>query len=1020
MWKTINAGTTWRAIFEDQPAYSIGCITLDPSNPEIVWVGTGENVSGRHVGWGDGVYRSRNGGQTWENMGLKKSEHIGKILVHPRDGNTIFVAAEGPLWASGGARGLYKSNDGGQTWRVALEIDEDTGITDVIFDSTNPDILYAAAYQRRRHVWALLSGGPGSGIYKSTDCGETWRRISEGLPENDMGKIGLAVSPATPEIVYATIEANKEERGFYRSLNRGESWEKRNAYISGGTGPHYYQVIEASPQTPGLVYQMDVFIHITRNGGESFDILETGTEKHSDNHALWIDPDDDAHFLAGTDGGLYESFDQGKTWRHFPNMPLSQFYRLALDSSEPFYNILGGAQDLGTLFGPAQTSNVEGVRNQDWYVPLGADGYHVAFDPQDPNTFYLEYQVGSLFRYDRRSDELIDIQPQPGQGDPPERWNWDTPILVSPHNPHRLYVGSQRIWRSENRGDSWLALSGDLTQNQNRYECAMMGRIWSVDAGYDTYAMSYYNTITCLSESPIQEGVLYAGTDDGLIHISEDSGQGWQTVAPLPDVPEGTFISAVKASQHNADTVFAIANNHQMGDFQPYIFVSEDRGRSWQSIRGDLPDGTILWALEQDHECANLLFLGSEFGLYVTANDGENWQKLKGNVPTIPFRDIKLQRRDHDLVGASFGRGFFVLDDYRPLRSLADVVSKGEETLFPVRDAWWYVPSIPMQARGQPALGSTSFAAENPPFGATFTYYLPNKVQSAKEIRHEAEKELWNAEGDIPFPGWQELEDEALDSEPMVLLIVHNHLGEPIRTIKGSVEEGLHRVNWDLRLPPPDRTSLLKPKFVYPWQEQPIGPLTTPGRYSVTLHVISGQACKQVGSPQSFLVKPVPTTDTNTDFEEVTSFQHQTSNLVRQIEGATAEIDRARDRIRHMQAALIETPRADINVKVRLNKLEIKLAALRKQLLRDPVRLRFDEPAVPSIYDRATRVMYGHWYTRQTPTETHCVNYKIASTELTNVIETLSILIEQDLPTLEDELEAANAPWTPGRRLPRL
>ncbi|MEQ9169254.1 MAG: glycosyl hydrolase, partial [Fulvivirga sp.] len=381
LWKTTNSGITWTPVFDAQSSYSIGTVTIDPNNPKIVWVGTGENVSGRHVGWGDGVYKSTDGGSTWKNMGLKKSEHIGKILIDPRNSNVAFVAAEGPLWSSGGERGLYKTKDGGKTWQRTLQIDENTGVTDIEFDPSDPNTLYAAAYQRRRHTWSLLAGGPKSGIYKSTDNGDTWKQVTTGLPKADIGKIGLAVTEADPQLVYATIESDNKNKGFYRSTDKGESWTKQNSYTSGGTGPHYYQEIEASPQNPDLVYQMDVFLHVTRDGGKHFNYLGTGREKHSDNHALWIDPKNGNHLIAGTDGGLYESYDEGTTWRHFPNLPISQFYKLSLDNFEPFYNVVAGAQDLGTLIGPSRTMNVEGVRNQDWYVPLGADGYEVAFDP---------------------------------------------------------------------------------------------------------------------------------------------------------------------------------------------------------------------------------------------------------------------------------------------------------------------------------------------------------------------------------------------------------------------------------------------------------------------------------------------------------------------------------------------------------------------------------------------------------------------------------------------------------------
>ncbi len=534
LWKTTNSGITWTPVFDDQPSYSIGCVTVDPQNTETVWVGTGENVSGRHVGWGDGVYRSRDGGRSWQQMGLETSEHIGKILVDPRNSNVVLVAAEGPLWAWGGERGVFRTEDGGETWEQVLEVDENTGATDLEFDPSNPDVVYAAAYQRRRHTWALLAGGPSSGIYKSTDNGATWREVTSGLPQGDMGKIGLAVTPADPGLVYATIEANDKEKGFYKSTDKGESWTKQNSYISGGTGPHYYQEIEASPTKPDLIYQMDVFLHVTRDGGQTFDYLTTGHEKHSDNHAMWIDPENGNHLIAGTDAGLYETFDEGATWRHFPNLPISQFYKLGLDNSEPFYNIVGGAQDLGTLIGPSRTLNAEGVRNQDWYVPLGADGYSSHFDPEEPHIAYMEYQQGVLYRLDRRSEEVIHIQPQAAPGDDPERWNWDSPMLISPHDNTRLYFCSQRVWRSDNRGDSWTALSDDLTTNTNRYELDFMGRVWSVDDLYDNGAMSKYATITAITESPVTEGVLYTGSDDGLIHVTEDGGQSWRKAGALP------------------------------------------------------------------------------------------------------------------------------------------------------------------------------------------------------------------------------------------------------------------------------------------------------------------------------------------------------------------------------------------------------------------------------------------------------------------------------------------------------
>lgn len=1016
LWKTTNSGITWSAVFDNQSSYSIGTVTVDPNHAETVWVGTGENVSGRHVGWGDGIYRSTDGGNSWKNMGLKRSEHIGKILVHPDNSDVVLVAAEGPLWAAGGDRGVYKTTNGGESWKLVLEIDENTGVTDLEFDPTNPEIVYAAAYQRRRHTWALLAGGPKSGIYKSSNTGDSWRKITQGLPSADMGKIGLAVTPASPNLVYATIEASNAEKGFYRSLDKGESWEKRSSYTSGGTGPHYYQEIEASPVNPDLIYQMDVFLHVSRDGGKTFDYLETGREKHSDNHAFWIDPHNGSHLIAGTDAGLYESFDEGAKWRHFPNLPISQFYKLGLDNSEPFYNIVGGAQDLGTLIGPSRTMNAEGVRNQDWFVPLGADGYDSHFDPEDPNIAYMEIQQGLLHRYDRRSEEVLNIQPQAAPEDHPERWNWDSPVLISPHNHKRLYFGSQRLWRSENQGSSWTPISEDLTTNTNRYELEMVGRVWSTDALYDNGAMSKYATLTSITESPQQEGVLYTGSDDGMINVSEDGGESWRKSGALPQVPSRSFINDLEASPHDANTVFAVADAHKFGDYRPYLFISTDRGRNWKSIAGDLPDGTIVWVIKQDHKDENLLFIGTEYGVYFSYNKGINWIKLKGGVPTIPFRDLELHERDDDLVGATFGRGFYVLDDYSALRNISKAVGEEANTLFSVRDAWWYVPNVPMQAKGMPTLGSTYFVGDNPDYGAVFTYYLADLPKTAKAERQEAEKALRKDNASVPFPGWDKLWEEDNDGSPEVLLLVRDEAGNPVRWLEGTTSKGLHRTSWNLRLPAPNPVNLTVPAFRPPWAGDAVGPMVAPGNYSVELFVAHNGELVTQGAQQTFTVKAVPTAAAGTDFGAVADFQRQTSDLMRQTSAAGRKLSEANNRLRHLTVALKQTPKANTEHFNQLTNLRKRLAYLRAELWGDPVRQRFNESTTPSISGRVGGIAYGHWETRQTPTETFQDDLKIATKEFSMFSPRLTTYLK-DLNAFEAALEAAGAPYTPGRKL---
>ncbi|MFC3193353.1 hypothetical protein ACFODZ_03750 [Marinicella sediminis] len=1016
LWKTTNRGTTWSPIFDAQKSYSIGTVTIDPNHSEVIWVGTGENVSGRHVAWGDGVYKSKDGGHSWQHMGLEQSEHIGRILIDPRNSDVILVAAEGPLWSAGGERGVYKSTDAGETWSLVLDLDENTGITDLEFQPGNPDVVYAAAYQRRRNTWSFLAGGPDSGIYKSTNNGTAWRQVTTGLPKGHMGKIGLAVTPANPELVYATIEADDKEKGFYRSINQGESWEKRNSYTSGGTGPHYYQEIEASPVDPDLVYQMDVFYHVTRDGGKTFNYLGTGREKHSDNHALWIDPKDGKHLISGTDGGLYESWDEGTTWRHFPNLPIAQFYKLDLDNSEPFYNIIGGTQDLGTLHGPSRTMNTEGVRNQDWYVPLGADGSDTVFDPQDPFISYQQIQQGTLHRHDRRTEEVIYIQPAAGPNDPPERWNWDSPIEISPHNHKRIYFGSQRVWQSDDRGNSWTPISPDLTTNTNRYELETMdNRVWSVDSLYDTGAMSKYATLTAIDESPLSEGLLYTGSDDGLVHVSTDGGVNWKA-SQLPKIPARSFINDVEASSHDANTVFAVADAHKFGNFQPYIFISTNLGKSWKSINGDLPKDTLVWVLKQDHVDENLLFIGTEFGMYFSPNLGENWIKLSAGVPTISFRDIEIHHRDHDLVGATFGRGFYVLDDYSPLRHINRVIEDKENTLLPVRDAWWYVPSVPMQATGMPGQGTTRFASDNPPFGAVFTYYLSDIPQTAKQQREDREKELAAEQSNVPFPGWEALATESKEDTPQVLLLVSDSQGQPVRWLKGASRAGLHRTSWDLKRSAPNPISFSQPAFKPPWVSDPEGPLVAPGDYQVALYLVDNGQLQTQGESQGFTVKPVVDTVPPAQYAAATAFQQQTSELSRQVSAAGRKLQEARNRLKHLQAALLETPHAKATHFAALKQLEDQLSDLIQQLNGDAARQSLNESTAPSIRSRIGTVAYGHWRTTQPPTTDQQNHIRIAQADFTQFQQDLNTYLDA-LESYESELDDAGAPYTPGRDL---
>lgn len=1013
VWKTENSGTTWQPVFDAQDSYSIGCVTIDPNHPEVVWVGTGENVSGRHVGFGDGVYKSLNQGRTWTNMGLAESEHISKILVDPRDSQVVYVAAEGPLWSSGGERGVYKSADGGQTWSRSLEISADTGVTDLAMDPENPDILYAAAYQRQRSVAAFMAGGPESGIYKTTDGGDSWKELTVGLPRSDMGRIGLAVSPFDPRVVYATIEASERERGFYRSDDRGESWEKRSSYISGGTGPHYYQEIYADPHAFDRVYQMDVWTHVTTDGGKTWNRLNEA-HKHSDNHALAFIPDDPDYLLAGNDGGLYQSWDRGESWTYIANLPVTQFYKMALDNAEPFYNVHGGTQDNSSQMGPSRTLNVNGIRNSDWFITTGADGYACAIDPENPNIIYAETQNGNLHRFDRKSGELVGIQPAEQPEDEPYRWNWDSPVIISPHSHTRLYFAAQFVFRSDDRGNSWTRISPDLTRNIFRYEEEILGRTWSIDALWDHGAMSMYSTITTLSESPLVEGLIYAGTDDGLIQVTEDGGETWRKIDNIPGIPNRCFVNDIRASCHDPDLVMAALDNHKTGDLNPYLIVSRDRGRTWKSISSDLPQRQIVWAVTEDHKQPGLWFIGTEYGIYFTRDAGEHWIELTGGLPTIAFRDIEIQEKEDDLVGASFGRGFYILDDYAPLRHMDAETLNQEASLFPVKKSLMYVPRRPLSLRGKAFLGDNFYIAPNPPFGAVMSYYLKDSLKTLKEERRAEEKKLRAAGEAITFPGWDRLRKEEQEERPAVILTIRDNTGTIVRRLAGPAQAGFHRVAWDLRYPDLSPTRLEAPEME-PWSEPRSGPLAAPGEFTVSLAKRVNGDLIPLGEAQTFQVESLGLASLKTeDREALQDFQKQVGELQRAAMGAASAAQEAIRQLQFMKKALIDTPKADPELYKQALDLEKDLQDAMTELYGDWTVRRYSEAISPSIIQRLDAQL------RATApiTETNKQNYEIAADEFDGLEAELRELVEVRLKKLGSALEEAGAPWTPGRGIP--
>lgn len=1003
VWKTENSGTTFKPIFDNQSVFATGCVTIDPSNPTTVWVGTGENVGGRHIAFGDGVYKSDDSGETWKNMGLKNSEHVSKIIVHPNNSDIIWVAAQGPLWSSGGDRGLYKSIDGGKTWNKTLDVNEWTGATDLVIDPTNPDLLYAATWQRHRTVAALMSGGPGSGIYRSKDGGNTWEKLTNGIPKSNLGKIGITVSPQQPNVIYAAIETDRRQGGVYKSTDKGSSWEKQSNTVSGATGPHYYQELYACPHNFDRLYLMDVRIQVSDDGGKTFRELKE-QNKHSDNHAIAFKASNPNYLLIGTDAGIYESNDLAENWRFFPNLPLTQYYKLAVNNREPFYEIFGGTQDNGSHAGPSRTDNRHGIRNRDWIKTLGADGYSAAADPSNPDIIYGEFQEGYLFRVDLKTGESTLIQPQQGEGEKLERYNWDAPIIISPQNPEQLYFASQRVWHSTNRGDSWKPISGDLTRNEERFNLPIMGKKQSWDNAWDVYAMSNFNTISALGVSSVQDGLIYAGTDDGLIQVTEDGGENWRKieVSTLPNVPKRAFVNDIKADLFDANVVYVALDNHKEGDYAPYLYKSTNKGKSWKSISGNLPEKTLVWRMVQDHIKKELLFAATEFGVYFSVDAGTEWIKMAG-TPTISFRDLVIQKRENDLVAASFGRGFFILDDYSVLREINSENLKQEAALFTSRKAWWYQPRTIIDNNG-----ADVYAAENPDFGAVFTYYLSQDYPSLKSERQKKEKALIAQGKDIEFVGWDALEAEENQSEASIWFTIKDTEGNVIRKIKAPAKKGINRIAWDLRFANSRPIDPDQGERRGRWNRG--GAMVVPGTYSVSMAKEVDGMISDLAQPVSFEVIPLREgTLVGATAEDYKAFMADLSVAQSDYAKLSNEMQQNLKKVKAMILALERSPIAVGEMNAKLHALNQDLLALEAQenglSTKNEVGEKND-PGIGSFLGIASNGLSGTYG----PTAMYKENLEIAKDLIKQLKVKLDVYTLEKIPALEKQLEDAGAP----------
>lgn len=1008
IWKTTNNGTSFEAIFDNYGAYSIGCLAIDPSNKNVLWAGTGENNHQRALGYGNGVYKSVDAGKSWKNMGLKESRQIGEIIIDPRNSNVVFVAVEGSAWGPGIDRGLYKTIDGGETWEKVLEISENTGVANICFEPGNPDVIYAGAEQRRRRQFTKIGGGPESAFYKSTDGGVSWNKLEKGIPDVDKGGMEIVVSPANPNYVYVMFEASNEKGGFFRSTDRGGSFNKMDGYNSSG---QYYTELVCDPHNENTVYSMDTWSKVTTDGGKTWKNIGN-KKRHVDDHAIWIDPVNTGHFIIGGDGGVYESWDGGTTFLFKHNLPVTQFYRVNVDNTEPFYWVYGGTQDNASLGGPSRNTNSTGVISSEWVVTLGGDGFWQASEYSNPDIVYSAYQYGNIFRYDRKSGEKIKVKPTPRKGELTYRWNWDAPFILSKYNETTLYMGANKMFKSNDRGNSWEVISEDLTRNEDRNQFKVMGKYWPSSAVAKDVSTSQWGTIVSLAESAIKEGLLFVGTDDGLIQFTEDDGKNWTKISEFPGVPEYTYVSDIYTSTYDENVVFASFNNTKSDDFKPYILKSVDKGKTWVSISANLPENGSVHSILQDPVNPNLLFVGTEFSFYFSLDGGQEWTKFANDLPDIAVRDIVIQEREKDLVIATFGRGFYILDDYSALRELDSVkLNHVEAILFPIKDALMYV-----QEGNRYGTGSGIYQAKNPEFGAAFTYYIKEVPKSLKSERLKKEKELFKNGEPIPQPNKDILDKEKAERGPYLKFVIKNTNGDIVKIFYKKASKGISRTNWNLKYQSPGAVNLKGDEF-NPTKNNGSSFRALPGIYTVEFSMFHNGDEKHLGGPMQFeAVVLNNTTLPAQDKVALDKFYQSVIELWRVMSGSEKYFNMLEEKTAFIQQALQQSPNASVELKNKANNLKTELDKIEFLYEGTPVKASSEEvpPEQMPLEQRFNTIVWTAWQSTSAPTETQKKNYEIMMEEFPLILNQLKE-IDASLKELEVELDNMNAPYTPGR-----
>ena len=918
IWKSTNKGTTWKPVFDDQVVSTFGDMAISLSNPDVIYAGSGEQQNRQSSSWGNGIYKSENQGETWRSIGLEKTYHIARVIIHPENPNIVFVAALGNLWNSSKERGVYQTTNGGKNWKKVLYIDDMTGVVDMAMDKNNPNILYAATYQRMRKAWGFNGGGPGSGIYKTTDGGKTWNELTGGLPPGDKGRIGLAASKTRSNIIYATIE-HADSSGFYRSGNGGRTWKRVNKL---NPRPMYYSHIFVDPNNDDIVYMLATEFYRTKDAGKTFYQMPTrptyDVGVHSDHHTLWINPNNSNHFFLAGDAGLHESWDGGIAYNRLNNIPIGQFYGIGADMEVP-YNIYGGMQDNHSWMGPSATRHWLGILADDWKQVGFGDGMYQQPDPES-SMLYNASQNGNMIRVDRKTGNMQGLKPFPSDSKEKYRFDWVTPLAISKHSSKKVFLGGNRLFISDNGGDSWERTE-DLSSNTNRDSLTIMGVLGADIKLSKNDGTSSYGEIISISESPLWHRVIWVGTDDGNIQVSRDGGEKWEEVSGnITGIPAGSYVSRVLSSIRDRGSAYVTFDRHREGDWKPYVYRTEDYGKTWVPLTRGLPSGSVN-VIAEHPDNPDVLFLGTEHAVYLSVNAGSDWTKFKSNLPTTLYDDLLIHPREKDLVLGTHGRSFWVLDDTSPLAEWSTVYNKPVH-VFSVRAAtlfhYWKDTSYRAQEE---------WAGENPPYGAIISYLVNSDVDS-------------------------------------VTITVKRRKSQIIRTYRQPVVKGsIQRLAWDLKYPPPSsqqnesKTEGLqkpKPEDILPKPAHPLdpqGPSVSPGVYTVTI------AAGNETSTQPIRVNPDPKLNL-----KVGDYRQQEKFLVKLMviyENAYAMNEKLKSKIKDLEELLDKDDEKLINVKdqqKQVNTIRTGAARLASELKGGGVRQGSFFPPTKTHQDRLLRL----------------------------------------------------------------